>query len=179
MKKLLTLILLFVVSCAAAQKQYQVGKETVFVPGQIVSTIKLVDYFNKQIGTMATHISFDNKEAIFTRVDTEEKLTSYIFTGVLVKDATKGLIPVIELKKAIENPDEKTNPKNYWDVSISFINNNKEVIKVVEANSVSYFGNEEHQKGSIKPYLVENHIVSFATKAAAEAFITSFKKFLK
>jgi hypothetical protein len=179
MKKILTIILFFVTTCTVAQKQYQVGKETVFVPGKIASTIQLVDYFNKQIGTMVTHISFDNKEAIFTRVDTEEKLTSYIFTGVLVKDSTKGLIPVIELKKAIENPEEKTNPKNYWDVSISFINNNKEVIKVVEASSVSSFGNEEYQKGSIKPYLVENHIVSFATKASAEAFITSFKTFLK
>ncbi len=172
-------MLLFVAACAAAQKQYQVGAENVFVPGKIASTIKLVDYSNKQIGTVATYISFDNKEAVFTRVDTEEKLTTYIFTGVLAKDATKGLIPVFELKKAIENPDEKTNPKNYWSVWISFINNNKEVIKVVKASSVSSFGNEEYQKSSIKPYLVENHIVSFATKATAEAFITSFKKFLK
>ena len=132
MKKLLAIILLFVATYATAQKQYQVGTETVFVPGKIVSTIKLVDYSNKQIGTIATHISFDNKAAVFTRVDTEKKLTSYIFTGVLVKDATKDLMPVIELKKAIENPDEKTNPKKYWSVSISFINNNKEVIKVVK-----------------------------------------------
>lgn len=179
MKKLLAIILLFVGTCASAQKQYQVGTETVFVPGKIESTIKLVDYSNKQIGTMATHISFDNKEAVFTRVDTEKKLTSYIFTGVLVKDATKGLMPVIELKKAIENPEEKTNPKKYWNVSISFINNNKEVIKVVKESSVSFFGNEEYQKGSIKPSLVENHIVSFTTKAAAEKFVTSLKNFLK
>jgi hypothetical protein len=179
MKKILTIILFFVTTCTVAQKQYQVGKETVFVPGQIVSTIKLVDYFNKQIGTMATYISFDNKEAVFTRVDTEKKLTTYIFTGGLAKDATKDLIPVIELKKAIENPEEKTNPKNYWNVSISFRKANKEVVKVVKASSVSSFGNEEYQKGCIKPYLAENHVVPFATKAAAEAFVKSFKTFLK
>ena len=55
----------------------------------------------------------------------------------------------------------------------------KEVIKVVKASSVSSFGNEEYQKSSIKPYLVENHILSFATKAAAETFVTSLKTFLK
>jgi hypothetical protein len=107
MKKLLTIIQFFVTTSAIAQKQYQVGTEAVFVPGQIVSTIKLVDYFNKQIGTIATHTSFDDKKAVFSRVDTEDSLTTYILLGDIAKDATIGLIPDIVLKKAIKKPRRK------------------------------------------------------------------------
>jgi hypothetical protein len=175
MKKLLTIILFFVATCAAAQKQYQVGTETVFVPGSVVSTIKLLGYTNKQTGTITTHIAFDSKKVVFSDITTEDNEPYTLIMQVITKEATKGLIPDIDLQKAIVYPERKTNPKNYWEVSVGFRKPNQDV---VEAGSTEYYKNEGG-KAIIYKYLGTKYLVPFATKAAADAFIASLKAFLK
>jgi hypothetical protein len=176
MKKLTTLLLLLSISVLGfAQKQYQLGTETVFVPGQIVSTIKLVDYANKQIGTRTTHTSFDSKKAVFTFISTEGNSPYTIIMQVIAKDATKGLVPDIELKKAYLDPEEKTNPKNYWQVTVGFRKPNQDI---AEVGSTEYYKNDGGT-AIINKYLGTSYVVPFATKAAAEAFVNSFKTFIK
>jgi hypothetical protein len=176
MKKLLSIILFLVTTCATAQKQYQLGTETVFVPGQVVSTIKLVDFANKQIGIRTTHTSFDNKKAVFTSITSDNDGPYIIIMQVISKDALKGLVQDFELKKAWLNPEEeKTIPKNYWDVSIGFRKSNKDI---VEVGSTTYY-KKDNGTAIINKNLGTTYTVPFATKTAADAFLTSFKKFLK
>jgi hypothetical protein len=176
MKKFATLILLFVITHSFAQKEYNLGTEPVFVPGQIVSTIKLVDYNNKQIGTRVTHTSFDNKKTVFTSITSDDNGPYIIIMQVISKDALKGLVQDIEVKKAWLNPEEeKTIPKNYWDVSIGFRKPNQDI---VEVGSTTYYKKEDGT-AIINKYLGTTYIVPFATKAAADTFVASLKKFLK
>lgn len=176
MKKVTSLLVLLSVSIIGfAQKQYQLGTETIFVPGQVVSTIKLVDYANKQIGTRTTHTFFDGKKTVFTYITTEGNSPYKIIMQVIAKDATKGLVPDIELKKAFIDPDEKTNPRSYWEVSVGFRKPSQEV---VEVGSTEYYKNEDGT-AIINKYLGTSYTVPFATKAAAEAFVNSLKNFIK
>jgi hypothetical protein len=175
MKSILTALVLLVSVCTYAQKQYNIGTETVFVPGQMVSTIKLVDYANKQTGARFTHTSFDNKKAVFTSVTTEKDAPYIIILQVITKDAVKGLVSDFEVKKAWVNPEEKTKPKNYWEVSVGFRKANADV---AEVGSTEYYKNEAG-KAIINKYLSTSYLVPFATKAAADAFVTSLKTFIK
>jgi hypothetical protein len=176
MKKILTAILLVLSLSTYAQKQYQLSTETVFVPGQIVSTIKLVDYNNKQIGTRITHTSIDSKKAVFTSITTDDNGPYIIIMQVIAKDALKGLVQDIEVKKAWLNPEEeKTIPKNYWDVTVGFRKANNDV---VEVGSTTHYKNEDGT-AIINKYLGTSYTVPFATKAAADAFVTSLKNFIK
>jgi hypothetical protein len=177
MKKLTSLILLLTITVLSfAQKQYQLGTETVFVPGQIVSTIKLVDYNNKQIGTRVTHTSFDSKKTVFTSITSDDNGPYIIIMQVITKDALKGLVQDIEVKKAWLNPEEeKTIPKSYWDVTVGFRKPNQDV---VEVGSTEYY-KKEGGKVKINKYLGTSYTVPFATKAAADVFATSLKNFIK
>jgi hypothetical protein len=176
MKKILTATLLVLSVSAYAQKQYQLGTEIVFVPGPIVSTIKLVDYNNKQIGTRITHTLFDSKKTVFTSITTDDNGPYIIIMQVITKDALKGLVQDIEVKKAWLNlEEEKTIPKNYWDVSIGFRKPNQDI---VEVGSTTFYKKEDGT-AIINKYLGTTYTVPFATKAAADTFVASLKKFLK
>ncbi len=176
MKKLTTLLLLLSISVLSfAQKQYQLGTETVFVPGSVVSTIKLLSYANKQTGTITTHIAFDSKKVVFSDITTEDNTPYTLVMQIITKEATKGLIPDIGLQKSIIYPDRKTNPKNYWEVSVGFRKPNQDV---VEVGSTEYYKNEGGT-AIINKYLGTSYVVPFATKAAADVFVASLKTFLK
>ncbi|MBP6430312.1 MAG: hypothetical protein KA319_00920 [Ferruginibacter sp.] len=175
MKKILTIILLVLSVSTYAQKQYQLGTETVFVPGQTVSNIKLVTYDNKPMGEMITHTFFDSKRAVFSNITSYDNTPNIIILQIIAKDAAKGLVPDIEVKKAYVNPDQKTNPKSYWEVSVGFRKANDDV---AEVGSTEYYKNEDGT-AIINKYLGTSYIVPFATKAAADAFVTSLKNFIK
>jgi hypothetical protein len=175
MKRFLVGLALLISASTFAQKQYNVGTETVFVPGQMVSTIKLVDYANKQIGSRITHTSFDSKKVVFTSVTTENDAPYIIILQVITKDALKGLVQDIEVKKAWVNPEEKTIPKNYWEVSVGFRKPNQDV---VEVGSTTHY-KKEGGTAIINKYLGTSYTVPFATKAAADLFANNLKTFIK
>ena len=176
MKRILTIVFFLIAINTHAQKQYNIGFETVFVPGPVVSTIKLVDYNNKQIGTRITHTSFDSKKAVFTSVTTDENGPYIITLQVITKDALKGLVQDFEVRKAYINPEEeKTIPKNYWEVSVGFRKANDEV---AEVGSTTHYKNEDGT-AIINKYLGTTYTVPFATKAAADVFVASLKNFIK
>lgn len=162
-------------SICMAQQQYNVGTETVYVPGPIVSTIKLVDYANKQIGSRYTHILFDSKKVVFSFVSTEGEYPHIIVMQVITKDAVKNLVSDVEVKKSTENSDEKTNPAAYWEVSVGF---RKPDGDVVEAGSTTYYKNDDGT-AIINKYLGTSYLVPFSTKKAADAFAAQIKSFIK
>jgi hypothetical protein len=156
-----------------SQKQYTVGKETIYVPGNIVSSIKLVDIKNRPLGNILTHSFFATDRAVFTHITIEKNTPRLLILQVISKDAVKGLVPDIDVKKALINPEERTNPKNYWTVSVGFRKENNDV---AEIGSTEYYTVEN---GTIvkKNYLGTSYVLSFITKKLADEFATKIKAF--
>ena len=171
LNKLILCGLLFISTITFAQKTMKVGKQQIEVPGNLVSAIELVDYANKKIGSLITYTSIEKAKAIFTYVYTNAD-KPYIITQQIIKKAeVVGMKQEITVEKAFVDSEMKTNPKNYWSVSVSFRLANNNAAEVGTTIDVRDAGSKNEYKGT-------SYLVPFKDKKNAVAFVESLKKML-
>jgi hypothetical protein len=158
------------------------AKTKIVIKGNKVSTIKQLNYANKELGKSYTYTSINTDSIIFTQVQyTNGEGVDFICIQTIKPSTTKGLITDVSLQKFAEVSEIKTSPKNIWQVSIAFKQQNGNYVDV--GTMVEYrLGNNENYttKKVIKDsYTGTNRILPFATKLAAEEFVAAVKKILK
>jgi hypothetical protein len=174
MKKFLIAIVVFF-SCvftADAQKLFVMGNERIVVPGDLVSTIELVNYDGRNIGYMATYTAFEDGMATFTYIKFEGGKPYQITQQIITQEVANGLKQDITVTKAFVDPEMMTKPKNYWDVSVGFRKENNEVLVVGSTIDVRDGGIRNLYDGT-------SYLVPFKDKKAADLFAAKLKQFLK
>jgi hypothetical protein len=166
------LILCTILSNANAQKLFVMGNERLVVPGDLVSSIELVNYDGRNIGWMATYTAFEEGMATFTYIKFEGGKPYQITQQIITQEVAKGLKQDITVAKAFVDPEMITKPKNYWDVSVGFRKENNEVLVVGSTIDVRDGGLRNLYDGT-------SYLVPFKNKKAADLFATKLKQFLK
>jgi hypothetical protein len=184
MKKIsiLVLYLALAVFAHAADTTLQMANTKIDLVGNKVSTIKTVNYAGKVIGNLFTYTSITSTAIVFSHFQQyKNEGTDFVSIQTITPTSTIGLIPDISLKKSFANPEMKTNPKQYWEVSIAFKQKNGNYIDVgaTKEYRLSYNDNYSTKKVEIENYTGTNRLIPFATKQAAENFITSIKEIIK
>jgi hypothetical protein len=172
--KFLATVLIFLGSffTTDAQKLFTMGKERLVVPGDLVSSIELVNYDGKNIGWLATYTTFEDGMATFTHMSLEAGKPFIMTQQIVTQETAKGLVQDITIKKAFVDPEMKTKPVNYWEVSVCFRKKNKEVATVGSTIDIRDLGIRNVYEGT-------SYLVPFKDKKAAEVFVAKLKKFLK
>jgi hypothetical protein len=173
MKVLVTFFIFFTsVFLADAQKLFVMGKERIVVPGDLVSSIELVNYDGKNIGWMATYTAFEDGMATFTYIKSEGGIPYQITQQIITQEVAKGIQQDITVAKAFIDPEMNTKPKNYWDVSVGFRKKNNDVMVIGSTIDIRDLGVRRLYEGT-------SYLVPFKDKKAALAFATKLKAYLK
>jgi hypothetical protein len=151
----------------------------IVLAGYKVSAIKLVNPGGKQLGNMDTYTSFTDKTISFAYyLSNKEEGIYTTYVQKIAIENTKRLLPEIEVKKSFVDPEMKTNPKQYWEVSIAFKqpNNEYQTVGTTTEYRISYDGNPHVKKEDFEG---PNRLLPFATKKAADEFAAGVKLALK
>lgn len=181
MKKigLLIVAIYFIAVAYATDTTIVMVKTKIAIKGNKVSTIKQLNYANTEVGKSYTYTSINADAIIFTQIQkTKEEGVDFICIQTITPSSTVGLVADINLKKFTEVSEIKTNPKNIWQVSIAFKQKNGNYVDVgtMVEYRLGYNENYTVKKLNKESYTGTNRILPFATKAAAQEFVTEVKK---
>jgi hypothetical protein len=172
---ILSIILSSTLLQSVAQKKFTIGTYTVNAAGALASTIKLVDYKNKELGNLFTYYEIGAAKITTTSISTDKKLPYLIIKQSITKESAIGLILDITVQKSVNDGMQNTLPKNYWDVSIAFKNSNAEY---VETGNTEYY-KKDGTSTTKTEYTGTSYVIPFSTKKAADAFAAKAKQFFK
>jgi hypothetical protein len=182
MKKHFALLLMLIAytSCLIAQnKTIKMGTTKIEIAGNQVSDIKLVNAMGKELGNLFTYTSVADNEIIFSQYQNyKTEGINFVSIQRFTINATIGLIAEVEVKKSFIDPELKTNPKQYWDVAISFKPKNNEYFDVgaTAEYRISY---STGKPTTVKEnFIGTSRLLPFATKKAAEEFANKVKNAL-
>jgi hypothetical protein len=155
---------------SSAQIVLSIGQESVVIRGNSVSKIELVNYANKNIGWLTTYTEVSDTAMYFTTVSTEGKQPYKITEQRFNKNDILGLIEDVEVTKAFIDPEMKTNPKNYWHVSVAFKEKSGNYVDAGSTIELRDVGPKYMYKGT-------SYVVPFSDKKAANFFAQQVKQF--
>ncbi len=178
MKRIFSLLILFIVAnntMFAQDTAIKIQGSKVPIVGYKKSNIKLVTYANKPIGNMVTYTAFNSNEvtaSFYVTSKGEGVYSAYVQTIPL--NGLAGLIPQISVNKSFIDPEQQTNPKQTWDVSIAFKKKNGNYIEV--GNTVEYrISYDGKPKMVSEKYEGTQRLIPFVTKKLAEEFVANLK----
>jgi hypothetical protein len=176
---LLLMLIAFTSNLIAQNKIIKMGATKIEIAGTQVSDIKLVNAMGKEIGNLFTYTSITDTEIIFTQYQHyKTEGVSFVSIQRFTISATIGLIAEVEVKKSFIDPELKTNPKQCWDVAISFKEKNGTYMDVgaMQEYRLSYAGGSA--KAVKENFTGTSRLLRFVTKKAAEEFAAKVKQAL-
>jgi hypothetical protein len=180
MKKLilLTIVLLnFSLLLKAQSKTIKMGTTKIEIAGNQVSDIKLVNYAGKELGNLYTHTSITDTEIIFSQYQNyKDGGIDFVCIQRITISSVADLIVEVEVSKAFIDPERRTNPKQYWGVSIAFKQKNKEYMDVGATTNYRLSYETGKPKTVKENYTGTQRLLPFATKKAAEEFAAKVKE---